>query len=356
MKKIAIIAGGRSPEHEVSILSAYNISKAFDSSEFEVLIIGISKSGVWYLIPKEHLSINNLQIGGHTEHKLLALFPFSKKPIRLASDINSSVEVDVCFPITHGTLGEDGALQGLLEHLNLPYVGPGVLGSAIGMDKDVAKCLLNHAGIRVTPWVMLFKDDTIDTESIESKLKYPMFVKPANMGSGVGVLKANNQAELLEAIKEAFNFDIKLIIETGINGREVETAVLGNLKTKGTGVGEIIVDSGYYTYENKYINGDTKVVIPAEGLSEKTVSLIQQTAKKAYRVLQLEGMSRVDFFYISDEEFYLNEVNTLPGFTNISMYPKLWEAEGVSYSQLLKNLIETAEERYSMRSILKKDR
>ena len=172
------------------------------------------------------------------------------------------------------------------------------------------------------------------------------------MGSGVGVEKANNLEELKACIDRAFTYDIKLLIEQGINGREVETAVMGNLSPKGTGVGEIIVQSGFYTYENKYINAETKVVIPAENLSQTTINLIQTTALKAYRVLQLEGMSRVDFFYVNDETFYLNEVNTLPGFTNISMYPKLWEAAGMPYTQLISGLIEVAIERFGMRQDL----
>ncbi len=355
MKTVAIIAGGRSPEHEISVISARNIYNAIDVNLFKIVVIGISKKGEWYYLPEKSLFETTLEIGAHTEHVPLVLMPFNKEPLRYAKDVNKAVEVDVFFPITHGVYGEDGILQGVLEYLNKPYVGPGVLGSAVGMDKDVTKQILQQNGIAVTPWYTYFKGDTINYEQLET-LGYPLFVKPANMGSGVGVEKADNRTELEAAIANAFKFDIKLLIEKGIKGREVETAVMGNLQPKVTGVGEIIVNSGFYTYENKYVNNETKVVIPAENLSASTIATITQTALKAYRSLQLEGLSRVDFFYVSDSEFYLNEVNTLPGFTNISMYPKLWEASGVAYSDLITQLIAYAQQRFDLRQALQSTR
>ncbi len=356
MQTIAIITGGKSPEHDIAIISSRNIYNAIDTAKYNIQVIGISRNGEWFHLPEKSLFDETIEIGQNENHIPLAILPFNLQPIRYKNNIEKHIAIDVFFPITHGTYGEDGILQGLLEYTNRAYVGPGVLGSAIGMDKDVAKSLLAQSGILVTPWLTFFKNDTINFEKIESTLPYPLFVKPANMGSGVGVVKAENRLELENAINTAFEFDIKIIIEKGIKGREVETAVIGNLEPKGTGVGEIIVESGFYTYENKYINGATKVIIPAENLSESTISLIQKTALKAYRCLQLEGMSRVDFFYVSDNEFYLNEVNTLPGFTNISMYPKLWEASGVDYSQLITNLITTAQERFEMRTNLRRER
>lgn len=356
MKTVAIITGGRSPEHEIAVISSRNIYKAIDTSKYKIEVIGISQKGEWYHLTGQSLFNEQLVIGTDASHRPLMLLPFNNKPLRYADSPDIGPDVDVFFPITHGVFGEDGILQGVLEYLNKPYAGPGVLGSAVGMDKDVTKMLLEHNGIRVTPWKTYFRGDTIDYAALE-KMGYPLFVKPANMGSGVGVEKADNREELEAAIAQAFRFDVKLLIEKGIKGREVETAVMGNLAPEVTRVvGEIIVSSGFYTFENKYVNSATKVVIPAEGLSDATVKLITDTALKAYRCLQLEGLSRVDFFYVSDNEFYLNEVNTLPGFTNISMYPKLWEAAGVGYTALITRLLEYAENRYTLRHELQSTR
>jgi D-alanine-D-alanine ligase len=355
MKSIAIITGGKSPEHDVAIVSSRNIYRALDHTKFHISVIGISRKGEWFHLPEETLFEEGIEIGASEQHFPLCLLPFDEQPIRHKDNIDIALSVDVFFPIAHGVFGEDGLLQGVLEYLNRPYVGPGVLGSAIGMDKDVTKLLLQQNGIMVTPWFTYFKGDEINFSDLE-KLGFPLFVKPANMGSGVGVEKANNLEELKNAIKIAFDYDIKILIEKGISGREVETAVLGNLKPEASGVGEIVVNSGFYTYENKYVNNETKVIIPADNMTDETVQLIRKTALKAYRCLQLEGLSRVDFFYVNDNEFYLNEVNTLPGFTNISMYPKLWEASGLSYSNLLSKLIETAEERFNLRNELRRIR
>jgi D-alanine-D-alanine ligase len=354
MKNLAILAGGKSPEHEISIISARNIYNAVDTTLFNVKVIGISKQGEWFHLSPEDLFDEKLEIGLSNQHKSLCLWPFDNQPVRYKSN-QEAFEVDVFFPITHGVYGEDGTLQGVLEHLNKPYVGPGVLGSAIGMDKDVSKTILQQHGIQVTPWFTYFKNDVIDYTKLEL-MGFPLFVKPANMGSGVGVEKANNLDELKKAIELAFTYDIKILIEKGISGREVETAVMGNLKTEVSGVGEIIVSSGFYTYENKYVNGTTQVLIPAENLNPNSVYLLKQTALKAYKVLQLEGLSRVDFFYVNDNEYYLNEVNTLPGFTNISMYPKLWENEGLNYPNLITKLIEFAFERFDLRNELRRER
>lgn len=355
MKSIAIITGGKSPEHDVAIVSSRNIYKALDHTKFHISVIGISRKGEWFHLPEDTLFEEGIEIGASEQHFPLCLLPFDDQPIRHKDNIEIALSVDVFFPIAHGVYGEDGLLQGVLEYLNRPYVGPGVLGSSIGMDKDVTKLLLQQNGILVTPWQTYFKGDEINFQELE-KLGYPLFVKPANMGSGVGVEKASNIDELKKAINIAFDYDIKILIEKGISGREVETAVLGNLKPEASGVGEIVVNNGFYTYENKYVNNETKVIIPAENMTDDTVQLIRKTALKAYRCLQLEGLSRVDFFYVNDNEFYLNEVNTLPGFTNISMYPKLWEASGLSYSDLLTKLIAIAEERFNLRNDLRRER
>ncbi len=354
MKNIALVFGGRSPEHEVSIISAKNILNAFDKSKFNIELIYINKNGNWFWVENDLLLHENFIENYSEKAKSLVLIPFDNQPLRINNQEQSPILVDVFFPITHGVLGEDGCIQGVFEHLHKPYVGPSVLGSSIGMDKDVAKIILAQNDINVTPWLTYFKNDEINFNEIENKLGYPCFVKPANMGSGVGVQKAENIDELKNAINQAFDFDIKIIIEKGINGREIETAVIGNLNPKATGIGEIIVTSGFYTYENKYINPETRVDIPILNFEQENVEIIKNVALRAYRCLQLQGLSRVDFFYVSPNEFYLNEVNTLPGFTSISMYPKLWEQEGLKYSDLLESLIAYAIERYDMINSLKK--
>lgn len=354
MQKLAIIVGGKSPEHDISIISGRNIFKAVDLNKFSPLVIGISKSGQWFHLLGNSLFDEKLEIGNNNNHLPLYLIPFDHSPVRYIND-QSELKIDVFFPITHGVFGEDGTLQGLIEHLNLPYIGPNVLGSSIGMDKDITKTILAQNGIMVTPWKTYYKGDSIELNDVVNELGLPLFIKPANMGSGVGVEKASNHEELNQAIKNAFKYDIKIIIEKGINGREVETAALGNHDIKISGVGEIIVKNGFYTYENKYINSETKVVIPIENFNEDSVELIRNTAQKAYKALQLEGLSRIDFFYVNDNEFYLNEVNTLPGFTNISMYPKLWEAQGINYTDLISELANLAINRFNLKNELKRN-
>jgi len=355
-KTLCIITGGKSPEHEVAIVSARNILNAIDTNLFEGLVIGIDKMGLWYLLPNEDLAIDKLQIGKSEKHLPLVLQPFSDKPFLLKKDTSVGFKPDIVFPIAHGVLGEDGCLQGILEHLDIPYVGPGVLGSAIGMDKDITKKIAALAGVKVSPSHTYYHVDKIDYANVIADLGLPVFVKPANMGSGVGVIKVNTEDELQAAIKEAFLYDDKILIEKAMTGREVETAVLGNRTPKGTRVGEIIVSSGYYTYENKYENDSVKVEIPAQNLSESSMQRIQETAIKAYKALQLEGLARVDFFYEDDDNIYLNEVNTLPGFTNISMYPKLWQDMGVSFTNLITELANCAHERYDLRHNFKRER
>jgi D-alanine-D-alanine ligase len=267
-------------------------------------------------------------------------------------------KIDVVFPIIHGPFGEDGTLQGLLSILGLPYVGPSCLGSSVGMDKDFTKRLLRDAGIAVAPWVLVWKHEVPDYEAIVRQLRFPLFVKPANMGSSVGVSKAENLEELKAAVELAFRFDIKVLVEQGIKGREIETAVLGNVEdVQASGVGEIVMEKGFYDYESKYISADAaKVVIPAENLSEKEVQTIRHTAIQAYRALGLEGLARLDVFLTAEGEVFVNEPNTLPGFTNISMYPKLWEAAGLNYSALIDRLLQLAVERHRRDGALQRTR
>ena len=339
MKTIALLFGGVSPEHEVSLNSARNIYRAIDSSRFQVELVGVSHSGTWYHLPEGAFE-KATRVEDGTWPKL-ALVPGGERPIVYADAKGNFPKVDVVFSIIHGPFGEDGTLQGLLEILNLPYVGAGVAASALGMDKDLTKRILQQAGIPVAPWVSLYYHETPDTNAIIKNLGLPLFVKPANMGSSVGISKVEDKAELVAAIKTAFQYDAKVLVEKAVKGRELETAVLGNLEeVKVSGVGEIIVEHGFYDYEAKYISDTAaRVVVPAENLSPEHEETIRRTAKKAYQALGLEGFARMDVFLTQDGTVYVNEPNTLPGFTNISMYPKLWEAAGLPYSQLIEELI-----------------
>ncbi|HFA50222.1 MAG TPA: D-alanine--D-alanine ligase [Bacteroidetes bacterium] len=358
---IVLLTGGTSPEHEVSLDSARNIYKAINKRKYRVEIIGIARTGAW-----RHLPVGIFQkaksIGGK-EGRALVLCPGSRQAISYKSGSRAATggkfpEVDVVFNIVHGPFGEDGTMQGLLAVLGLPFVGSDTLGSSVGMDKDFTKRILQHAGILVAPWVTVFKHEKIKYRAIAQKLGYPLFVKPANMGSSVGVSKANNEKELKTAIAQAFKFDTKVLVEKGLSGREMETAVLGNRGSeKVSGAGEVIMDSGFYDYESKYLSVNTATVkVPAEGLSKKDLKNIRQTALKAYRALGLEGMSRMDVFLEKDGSVYVNEPNTLPGFTNISMFPKLWEAAGLQYPDLIDRLLQLAIERHRRDNELQRTR
>ncbi len=343
---IALLTGGTSPEHEVSLNSARNIYKAIDQQKYRVEVIGVARTGAWRHLPVEVFR-QATAIEGE-EGRALVLRPGSDAVIAYQSGAKHFPKVDAVFNIIHGPFGEDGTLQGLLAVLGLPYVGPSTLGAAVGMDKDFTKRILRDAGILVAPWVTVFKHEKIQFKKIIDQLGVPLFVKPANMGSSVGVSKAENEAELKAAVATAFRFDTKVLVEQGLSGREIETAVLGNMEHQEvSGVGEIVMEKGFYDYESKYLSPDAaKVVIPAENVSEQAIALIRQTALRAYRALGLEGLARMDVFLVDGEKVYVNEPNTLPGFTNISMYPKLWEAAGLPYADLIDRLIELAIQRH----------
>jgi D-alanine-D-alanine ligase len=354
MKKVALLCGGVSPEHEVSMNSARNIYKAIDRRKFTVEVIGVSRDGKWYhLSEQEFLELISID---KSTGKQLVLLPGSERVIGYR-DGGDFPKIDVVFPIIHGPFGEDGTLQGLLAILGLPFVGPGVLGSAVGMDKDFTKRLLKSAGIKVAPWVTILHYEQPDYAAIIAQLGLPLFVKPANMGSSVGIRKTETEEELKEAISFAFKFDTKVLVEQAIKGREIETAILGNQNNaQVAGVGEIVMEKGFYDYESKYILEDAaKVIVPAT-LSVKARELVRSTALKAYQTLGLEGMARMDVFLVDDETVYINEPNTLPGFTNISMYPKLWQAEGMSYAGLIDALLQLALERHERDSMLQRTR
>ncbi len=354
---VALLCGGISPEHEVSMNSARNIFRAIDKNKYRVVVIGVSRRGQWL-----HLAENGfmemVSVEGPEAGRPLALSPGEDRVIRHADGDGTFPKVDVVFPIIHGPFGEDGTLQGLLSILGLPFVGPGTLGSAVGMDKDFTKRLLRDAGIPVAPWVTLRKHEAPDLDAIVRQLGFPLFVKPANMGSSVGISKVENMAELEAATVLAFRFDTKVLVEKGIKGREIETAVLGNAENaQVSGIGEIVVAQGFYDYESKYISPDAaQVIVPAENIGPADTENIRRTALMAYHALGLEGLARMDVFLADDGTVYVNEPNTLPGFTNISMYPKLWEAAGIGYSDLIDRLLQLALERHRRDEALQRTR
>lgn len=345
--KLGLVFGGKSPEHEVSIVSARNIYNAIDKAKFSVTLIGIAQDGKWFLETENNLQDQHCVIG-KSGVQLAVLFGNEKnKIIRLDTSLFID-DVDVIFPITHGPNGEDGTLQGIFTQLDIPFVGPGVLGSAVAMDKDFTKRILRDAGIGIANGQVLFKhlQHEINYAEIQAAFGDLLFIKPCNMGSSVGVSKSTNEQEFFQAVKHAFQFDTKILVEQGIKGRELECAVYGNETPEVSTAGEIQMLQGFYDFENKYINDNAKITIPADNLSEAQLEKVRTTAKKAYQALGLEGMSRVDVFLTDDDEVIVNEPNTLPGFTSISMYPKLWENSGVAYSQLIENLIAFAMERH----------
>lgn len=355
--RVGVIFGGRSGEHEVSLVSATSVINALDKEKYEVVPIGIAQSGRW-LSSEGALQLLKSKDGLEQEPERF-LVPEPNRQALMSVSGERGSRLDVVFPVVHGTYGEDGSLQGLLELANIPYVGAGVLGSALGMDKIVQKQLYEQAGIPVPRYVWFHSSSFRSkqrkvTAEIEKYLKYPVFTKPANTGSSVGISKAHNRKELLEYLSVAADYDRKVIIEQGVkNAREIECSVLGNDDPVASVPGEIIPSNEFYDYDAKYVDGKSAVVIPAD-LPKKTMKEIQQLAAKAFRVLDLAGMARVDFF-VSGKNYkiYLNEVNTIPGFTSISMYPKLWQASGISYGELLDRLISLAMERHREKSALK---
>jgi len=350
--RVGLIFGGRSAEHEVSLQSARNIVDALDPDRFEVTLIGIDKQGQWhvndvhgYLLNAEDPARIALHPSGHG----VALVP-GREALQLQSlqPASALAQIDVVFPIVHGTLGEDGSLQGLVRMANLPFVGSSVLGSAVSMDKDVAKRLLRDAGLEVAPFVTLRRRDrqTADFAQISAQLGLPLFVKPANQGSSVGVSKVRDEVEFAQALSLAFSFDHKVLVESAIVGREIECAVLGNEAPEASVCGEVVVHDEFYSYDTKYISETgAQIVVPA-AIDATTQSRIRAIALQAYETLECAGLARVDVFLTAEGRVVINEINTLPGFTHISMYPKLWGATGVSYRDLITRLVELAIERH----------
>jgi D-alanine-D-alanine ligase len=357
--RLAIICGGRSTEHEVSICSARNVFDAVDKSKYEISLVRIEKSGVWTLL--------------HSAAELRAAPGFerfdSSSPVMLQSAVSRSEMLqtiaassldqgaDVVLPLIHGAFGEDGCLQGFLRLLNVPFVGTGVLGSAVGMDKDVMKRLLNHAGIATAKFQVITSQNAREASfaALERELGLPFFVKPANAGSSVGVSRVTNSAEFGQALWEAFRFDEKVLLEEGIRGRELECGVLGNEEPEASVVGEVVVRDEFYSYEAKYVNENGAILeIPAP-IPAETSETVRRLAVAAFKVLSCAGMARVDFFLAEDGRVLLNEINTVPGFTNISMFPLLWEASGLSYSDLIDRLVALALQRHAASNELSYD-
>jgi D-alanine-D-alanine ligase len=344
--RVALLFGGQSAEHEISILSARNVLAALDRSRFEPVLIGIDKAGRWLAQDPHKL------LASEADPRLVRVQP--GLPVHISASPAAPAQnptigrIDVVFPIMHGTLGEDGAIQGLLEIAGIPYVGAGVLGSAIGMDKDVMKRLLRESGIPVTHFLTVRDRDFLaDADAVcrmISALGFPLFTKPANAGSSVGVRKVTSPADLPEALRHAFRFDSKILAEAAVSGREIELAVLGGEPPAVSVAGEIIVQhsDGFYSYDAKYIDEHgAKLEAPAV-ISADELTRAQALASRTFQVLECEGMARVDLFLKPDGTLLVNEINTIPGFTAISMYPRLWAASGVSPTELVTQLIELA--------------
>lgn len=367
--RIAVLYGGRSGEHEISLLSAASVIRNLDPNRFEVVPIGIDKQGRWRYNDiglLEGVSMPELAEDDDTPSLMLPPHPTGGKGEIVAVAAEAPPPIDVVFPVVHGPLCEDGSLQGMLELAELPYVGSGVLGSAIGMDKDVAKRLAAAAGVAVAPFITLRREryrgnDAAAIEQVENELGYPCFVKPANMGSSVGIHKAHNRAELFQAIDDAFLYDVKILVEGAIDAREIELAVLENIDQgedpRVSLPGEILPTHEFYSYEAKYLDEHGAALeIPAR-LEPEQVAEARRIGGIVFQALECEGMARVDLFLDRvTGRFLFNEVNTIPGFTSISMYPKLWEATGIAYSDLMTMLIDLAIARHGRRSTLLREK
>lgn len=348
---VAIICGGCSSEHEVSINSAIRIAKCIDTCKFDVVIIWIDKSGRWYI---KDMHSDSFSYFTNNEHIFILLKKWPQQFFLSSGNINTVLNFDVVFPIAHGSLGENGSLQGLLRMMDVPFVGSDVLGSSISMNKDIAKCLLRDAGLLVTPFktFSFFERYNIDFESIVSTLGLPFFIKPVNQGSSIGVSKVVNYKSFFKALKIAFSFSHKILIESAIIGREIECAVLGNNDNPEISVcGEIILkDNNFYTYCDKYVESKNVCNIIPAVIDNMVSEKIRYIAFRAFQILNCSGMARVDFFInSSNNRIIINEVNTLPGFTDTSMYVKLWEATGLSVKSLITKLIELALDAHNKR-------
>ncbi len=359
--RVAVLFGGRSGEHEVSLLSARSVMAALDPNRYEIVPIGITHRGDWLV------GENVLEALEHNRLEGLApafLFPEPGRPGLYVLQDGQAVkltDVDVYFPVLHGTFGEDGTIQGLFELADVAYVGAGVLGSAVGMDKGVFKDVMRAHHIPVVDWIVLRRSEIEQdlqaaVRRAEALGPYPLFTKPANLGSSVGVTKCKSRADLIEGLKEAAAFDRRILVERGVEGaREIEVSVLGNDDPIASVCGEILPSREFYSYEAKYLDGTSGLVIPAD-LPQETADRIRELAVRAYKAIDCAGMARADFFLEPRTgQVFLNELNTIPGFTQISMYPKLWNASGISYAELVDRLIDLALKRKAERDATRRE-
>jgi len=363
--RVGLVFGGRSGEHEVSIASALSVYNALDKAKYEVILIGIDKTGRWLLPdPKPLLAQADrpmqIDLGKMSGSYGLAPTGGETQIIPMDGTPSGPGHLDIILPILHGTFGEDGTIQGMLEMAQIPYVGSGVLGSALGMDKEVAARLFNAAGIPTVPSMCVrkhefLKDRAIVEDNLCKAFDFPFFIKPANAGSSVGVHKVKSREGLRAALEDAFSFDLKVIAQNAIDARELEVSVLGNETPKASIVGEIIPHHEFYSYEAKYVDDNgAELKIPAENLPEETREKARAWAVQAFQTLECKGLARVDFFLDRKTgALYLNEINTIPGFTRISMYPKMWEATGLGYAALLDELIRLAIDDFQKRRALR---
>ena len=358
--RVGLVFGGRSGEHEVSLASATSVMANLDKEKYDVVPIGITREGAWLLgTEPARLMAADQYVGEETGENVettavtLTGDPRLRRliPIEGSEELSDDGTLDVIFPVLHGTYGEDGTLQGMLEMANVPYVGCGVLGAALGMDKEKMKIIFQAVGLSNVDYLVYRRNEWERSpeaiiEAIEQRLGYPCFVKPVNLGSSVGINKAHDRTELEHAMHVAAEYDRKIIIEHGINCREFECSVLGNDEPIASMIGEVVASNEFYDYNAKYLDNKSEVIIPAQ-IPQAVSEEIRRQAIKAFIALDLSGLARVDFFMERETgHIYINEVNTMPGFTQISMYPKLWEASGLSYAELLDRLIELAIERY----------
>ncbi|WP_066175822.1 D-alanine--D-alanine ligase [Bacillus marinisedimentorum] len=357
--RVGLVFGGKSAEHEVSLQSAKNIVDAIDKDKYDVTLLGIDKEGKWHLNDSSKYLINEENpklIQLNKSDQSIAVIPGEEdRQVLNVTRSNPIEQLDVIFPIVHGTLGEDGSIQGMLRIANIPYVGADVLGSAVCMDKDIAKKLLKSAGINVADSLTYRRSSrqAISFEEVKETLGLPCFVKPASQGSSVGVSKVYDEEGFNKAVEEAFSYDHKILIEKAVKGREIECAVLGNDEPEASLPGEILPQGDFYSYDTKYIDENGAILEMPAKLNDEQIDEIKKTAIETFKVLECQGMARVDFFLTEDGQLIINEVNTLPGFTKISMYPKLWEISGLSYPELIDRLIQLGIERYEQNQMLK---
>jgi D-alanine-D-alanine ligase len=347
--RVALLFGGKSAEHEVSLLSAKNVIRAIDREKYEPILIGIDKKGVWRVCDEKKFLLNENdlhKISLLLSEDVVTLVPQDKKSRLLSFSTKQSRDIDVVFPLMHGTYSEDGTIQGLLKLADLPFVGTGILGSAVGMDKDVMKRLLRESGLPIAKFLCFNHKEIISFKEVKDKLGLPLFVKPANLGSSVGVSKVKSIDSFQEATQKAFTYDRKILIEEFIEGREIEVAVIGNDHPVASLPGEAIPQRDeFYTYEAKYLEGGVLFPVPAE-MSPELIAKSQRLAIEACKVLCCEGTARVDMFLKKNGDILINEINTMPGFTKTSAYPLLWEGSGVSLTHIVDQLIELALNRY----------